>query len=314
MDKQLMGTLKVLASDGTEQLVSLKDGDIIKVGRDENNDITLNDPGVSRVHATFSVSANGVVIADMNSLNGVFVNGEKLSHMRDLLSKDMVDIGAAKITIELRSAEITGSLSGSSSSRAMTAQLKQVSVTALVVTVHDYHTLSESLPTTDVAEMLLGWCGGVTKIVEQLDGKIDKIIGSSIVAIWMGSEEKLQAENALKAAQRILKLPSECATEENWPHQAEHPWRPSVILNSGRGLIGAVGALSEGADGADKGFTLVGDPINRTFEFEDQLEPLGSLMIISDTTAALIQDVCKLRSLGQVTLKSQSDPVEVFSL
>ncbi|MBI4473036.1 MAG: sigma 54-interacting transcriptional regulator, partial [Acidobacteria bacterium] len=45
------------------------------IGRDVSNEISINDPLVSRKHCTISVSGSDVRILDLESLNGTFVNG-----------------------------------------------------------------------------------------------------------------------------------------------------------------------------------------------------------------------------------------------
>lgn len=50
------------------------------IGRDANNQIILNDNFVSRRHAELIISDNGaIIIKDLGSANGTFVNGNKIS-------------------------------------------------------------------------------------------------------------------------------------------------------------------------------------------------------------------------------------------
>ena len=51
------------------------EGDEITIGRDPSNGIFLNDMTVSRKHAKIVRSGNGVVIEDLGSLNGTWVDG-----------------------------------------------------------------------------------------------------------------------------------------------------------------------------------------------------------------------------------------------
>ncbi len=63
----------------------------ITVGRKANNDIQLDDPTVSGNHAVFLVLQN-VYVEDMNSTNGVLLNGKKVAK-RQLNHGDVVNIG-----------------------------------------------------------------------------------------------------------------------------------------------------------------------------------------------------------------------------
>ena len=50
--------------------------DVITIGRDANSDIALIDSGISRHHARIERRERDVVIIDLESTNGVRVNGE----------------------------------------------------------------------------------------------------------------------------------------------------------------------------------------------------------------------------------------------
>jgi predicted component of type VI protein secretion system len=63
------------------------------IGR-EGCDITLGDPDVSRRHAEIQISNGDILINDLGSTNGTFVNGERIDRPRSLRDGDEVRIGA----------------------------------------------------------------------------------------------------------------------------------------------------------------------------------------------------------------------------
>jgi hypothetical protein len=63
------------------------------VGRDVTNDIALGDPEVSRQHARLTKTPGGIVLEDLGSTNGSFVNGERLMAPRVLNTGDIVGLG-----------------------------------------------------------------------------------------------------------------------------------------------------------------------------------------------------------------------------
>jgi hypothetical protein len=66
------------------------------VGRQAGNDIVLEDPGVSRKHASFSRGADGAwVVTDNHSSNGTYVNGEKIESPTTLRPGDAIRISQA---------------------------------------------------------------------------------------------------------------------------------------------------------------------------------------------------------------------------
>lgn len=76
-------------------------GSLTTIGRDESADIVLDDPGVSRRHSEIRVTTDGphlvTSIRDLNSTNGTFVNGERISSQR-LQDGDRVTIGRTSAT------------------------------------------------------------------------------------------------------------------------------------------------------------------------------------------------------------------------
>ena len=63
-----------------------------RLGRHEENNIVLAGPTVSARHATVRVEPIGVVLEDEGSLNGTFVNGERIEQ-RLLEEGDRIQIG-----------------------------------------------------------------------------------------------------------------------------------------------------------------------------------------------------------------------------
>lgn len=61
-------------STSENQLFSLKDIDVFKIGRSVKNHLTISDNGLSREHAVLINTAEGFYLQDLKSRNGTFVN------------------------------------------------------------------------------------------------------------------------------------------------------------------------------------------------------------------------------------------------
>jgi predicted component of type VI protein secretion system len=72
--------------------LELRNGAVV-VGRSSSCHIVLDDGLVSRRHAQFVVSAKQASVEDFGSVNGVYVNGERISGQRALRDGDRVQIG-----------------------------------------------------------------------------------------------------------------------------------------------------------------------------------------------------------------------------
>ena len=85
--------------------------DIITVGRDITNDITINDPEVSRHHMRFTRGAGGFTLEDLGSTNGTFVNGQRLTGAKPLSNGDMIGLGET-VTLGYEMARTIPSMGG----------------------------------------------------------------------------------------------------------------------------------------------------------------------------------------------------------
>src|SRR6185369_13264718 len=73
----------------------------ILIGRGTEADLPLHERATSRRHATLTVAEGQVQITDLGSMNGTYVNGERLEGQRPLLAGDTVTIGAAMMILYL---------------------------------------------------------------------------------------------------------------------------------------------------------------------------------------------------------------------
>jgi FHA domain/Protein of unknown function (DUF3662) len=72
------------------------------IGRSEESDIFLVDPSVSRNHATLKIDGEAVVVEDLGSTNGTFVNGERIAGLRRIVSGDALTFGNTQMRLEAR--------------------------------------------------------------------------------------------------------------------------------------------------------------------------------------------------------------------
>ena len=72
------------------------EGEVTRAGRHPESDIFLDDITVSRRHADFVHEAGGYLVRDVGSLNGTYVNRERIEEAR-LSSGDEVQIGKFKL-------------------------------------------------------------------------------------------------------------------------------------------------------------------------------------------------------------------------
>ena len=67
--------------------------DELYLGRDQNNDLVVNDPEVSRRHARLSLEGNTYKLEDLGSTNGTFIRGQRLAGPVLLRPGEVITLG-----------------------------------------------------------------------------------------------------------------------------------------------------------------------------------------------------------------------------
>jgi pSer/pThr/pTyr-binding forkhead associated (FHA) protein len=73
--------------------IYLLDRVTVSIGRDVDNDIVLQEPEASRHHVKLTLSDKGYLVEDLNTLNGTFVNDERVQGQHLLTNADLILIG-----------------------------------------------------------------------------------------------------------------------------------------------------------------------------------------------------------------------------
>lgn len=74
----------------------------VVVGRSPSSDIVIAEPFVSATHARFTLQGPALVIEDLNSTNGTFVNGRAIMDPVTLRDGDEVQVGDAVMRVSRR--------------------------------------------------------------------------------------------------------------------------------------------------------------------------------------------------------------------
>jgi class 3 adenylate cyclase len=298
------------------------------IGR-EAADVTIEDPLVSRRHALVRPAGRGVEIEDLGSLNGTWVNGERVVGTTQLAAGDVVHIGGAVLTVEEEPAPTRGTVLGPSPHEAAEARRASTPpppeppkpeeadrrgepmvdevrpVTALFADIVGSTALGERLAPHEV-KVVIGECvNRMSHAVEQFGGVVQAYMGDGI-AVFFGVPQAHEddAERAARAALRILNNVREYALE------IEKAWGISdfgarIGINTGEAAVGAVGA-------AEPGWVSLGDTTNVAARLQSAAEP--NTIVVGPTTARALIHKFVLEPLGPITVKGRQEPVEAWRL
>ena len=82
----------------------IKEGEVVRIGRSDQNEIVLDESAVSGIHAEIEFDGDGFYITDIQSKNGTFVDGE-LVISRKLHHGNVISVGDYTIAFEYKEGE-----------------------------------------------------------------------------------------------------------------------------------------------------------------------------------------------------------------
>jgi FHA domain len=99
---------RITQPHGTREipLIFKPGGKRLNVGRASDNELTLNDVSVSKIHAALLMTTEGtLLVADTGSTNGTFINGRRIAYGEARLIEDGDVVGFGDVEVRLRKHE-----------------------------------------------------------------------------------------------------------------------------------------------------------------------------------------------------------------
>ena len=297
------------------------------LGRASTADVAIDDTLISRRHALVRPADSSLEIEDLGSLNGTWVNGERLQGSRQLAVGDVVRVGSTSFRIAPDSAESGGTVlapvpkelsrpssepdrapvapgpADASDSARSEDELRPV--TALFADIVGSTTLGERLSPDEVKVVIGEFVSRMTRSVERYGGVVQAYMGDGIAAFFgISQAHEDDPERAARAALAILGDVGEYGRE------IEAAWGISdfnarIGINTGETAVGLVGA-------ADPKAVSLGDTTNVAARLQAAADP-GSIVVGEATAQALLQTFV-LDSLGELTVKGRQQPVSAWRL
>jgi len=165
-------TIKIrysLGGNPLEKLLTTREGDRLSVGRTKENHLSLDDPSLSKYHASLLLDREGKLqVADTGSTNGTFVNGERISYGKamQVSSRDKVRFGLVEVTFDLSvlPAAVTEAMSeipksdsyavGEFEFKTRTETILPATVAAIAIEKKDIDALPPTAPSINVSEAI----------------------------------------------------------------------------------------------------------------------------------------------------------------
>ena len=89
-----MGLITLVIVEGIDTGRELDFAEVTVLGRGDGADIVIGDSEMSSIHASFVPDQDGIMVKDLGSTNGTFVNGERVTGAQALRAGDTVQLGS----------------------------------------------------------------------------------------------------------------------------------------------------------------------------------------------------------------------------
>jgi class 3 adenylate cyclase len=139
-------------------------------------------------------------------------------------------------------------------------------------------------------------------IVDQSHGFLDRYLGDAVLAMFGApADDPEHAQHAVDAALRVQAL-----LAEGDFRIAGRPVRARIGINTGRALIGNIGAVRHFS------YTAMGDDVNLASRIEAANKQHGTSILVSATTMRACAGAFAFREVATVRVPGRVDPVTLF--
>jgi len=181
---------------------------------------------------------------------------------------------------------------------------KRAELTVLFSDVRGFTSISEQLSPTDLAIYINEYLTGMSMVIRNEGGTLDKYIGDAIMAFWGAPvDEPRHALRGVSAALRMreeLGRMIEAFKARGWPDLAI-----GVGLSSGDMTVGDMGSKVR------KAYTVMGDAVNLGSRLEGLTKQYGAFCLVPLATKEACPEVV-FREMDSVRVKGKAEPVKIF--
>jgi adenylate cyclase len=184
---------------------------------------------------------------------------------------------------------------------------EQQNLTLFFSDIADFTAISEKLTAEELVEQLGVYFDGMSRIVLENQGTLDKYIGDSIMAFWGAPVQ--QAHHAKLACSTALKCQSYLSGLALQSRAKSHAiFNTRIGIHTGAVIVGNIGYEER------MNYTVIGDAVNLASRLEGLNKFYQTKIMISEDTFNLVRDDFVARRIDLVAVKGKTLGVPVYEL
>jgi len=182
-------------------------------------------------------------------------------------------------------------------------------VTIIFTDIRNFTTLSEAETSDQVVEWLNDYFARMNEIVERHGGHINKYIGDGLMIVFGAPVDRGDAAEARAAVECGLEMLDEVERmNDDWKGSGRPVVKIGCGIHTGMATCGVVGAERR------LEYTVIGDTVNLSARLESTTKELGVTILISESTATLVENYYDVRPMGEVKVKGKTQNTTVFTV
>ncbi|MFZ5642694.1 MAG: adenylate/guanylate cyclase domain-containing protein [Bacillota bacterium] len=179
-------------------------------------------------------------------------------------------------------------------------------ITVFFSDIADFTTISEKIEPEELVDSMSKYLGGMSRIIQENGGTIDKYIGDAIMSFW-GAPRDMD-DHAYKACQAALQCVEFLKSFNADLEKLGYSFHTRIGINTGEAVVGNIGSDNR------LNYTAIGDNVNLASRLESLNKHFGTDIIISEFTYREIREVMLARKLDRVAVKGKTKDVYVYEL
>jgi class 3 adenylate cyclase len=306
-NQQVDAEIEVVSGDSSIQTVHVRE--ILTIGRNSDNNLTLKDEVVSRNHALIRREGGDYIIVDLGSANGTFLNGQPVTNAIKIRSGDEIRMGGTILRFHRKQQQHKIRVNTTIDKK--TAKFfAPVTLSIFVTDIRNYTTLSEKIPASELSSILADWFETAAQIITHRRGTIEQFRGDCVMAYWLsepGADDNDYIVQAVDTARDLTREvhPVDERLSARYP---ELSFRIGCGVHKGEAVLGSIGPDSR------RDLTMLGDSVNVAFRIEAMCSSLGREILVSEAVKDAVGESFEFEDLGLHGLKGKSEETRIYTL